>query len=383
MITGKKPASLYFHIPFCTRKCPYCHFFVLPNNANDQASLYDALALEWDCQKEKLEDKEIVSIYFGGGTPSLFIDYIPGILKWTQKLSIAPNCEITIETNPEDVTEELLDKILEAGINRISLGVQSFDDSSLQILNRTHNAKKALDSISLFHQKGVKNFSIDLMFDLPHQTLDSFLYTLSQLKRLDVPHISLYNLTIEKHTAFDRKKKQLEPFLPNQALSMQLLQAALEEFSEMGLQRYEISAFAKPGFASQHNLGYWSSRPYLGLGPSACSFWEHKRWKNIAHLRKYRKALMESTSPAEYVEELPLDAQFAEHLILHLRREVGADLRELEELFGNIPLDLRSDIDNLIHQGHLIEKEQHLKLSEKGLLFYDSIAEDLIRLPQP
>ena len=216
------------------------------------------------------------------------------------------------------------------------------------------------------------------MFDLPNQTLESWLKTLEGIQELPISHLSLYNLTFEKHTSFYKNQKTLLPKVPGSELSLQLLQSAISSLEKMNLQRYEISAFAKPGKESRHNLGYWSSRPYLGLGPSACSYWGKKRWKNLAHFNRYAAKLKNGLLPLEYEEELTYPADVREHFILHLRQIKGVDLRSFEKILGKIPTELNNDLTRLKQENYLEIEEDLCKLTKKGLLFYDTIATELI-----
>ncbi|MFS8563032.1 MAG: radical SAM family heme chaperone HemW [Rhabdochlamydiaceae bacterium] len=294
LITGEE-ISLYFHIPFCTRKCPYCHFYVTSNKQSSKDLLLEALKQEWELQKEKIEGKKVISIYFGGGTPALFGPApIQTILSW---ISIPPHCEITLEANPEEITFELMQAYKAAGINRVSIGVQSLDNDLLKILGRTHNAEKALSGIEATYKAGLTNISIDLMYEIPHQSLSVWKKTLSQLNNLPIKHLSLYNLTIEPDTLFFKKSKKLTPHLPSSDACLEMLNLAVTELEKVGLYRYEISAFSQEGYQSCHNTGYWQGRPFLGFGPSAFSYWEGSRFRNIAHLQKYADRLQASLSP--------------------------------------------------------------------------------------
>ena len=275
--------------------------------------------LEWRRRLPQLLGKRIVSIYFGGGTPTLFCEGIAEILQWTRELEIASDCEITVEGNPDEVTEPLLQILLQAGVNRLSLGVQSLDDSSLQVLERRHSAQKAKAAIFEASRSGFQNISIDLMFDLPGQTEQSWQETLNQAATLPITHLSLYNLTLEPHTVFFKKKSLLEPLIPKPETSLQLLERAIASIEQMGLLRYEISAFAKPGKESRHNMGYWTARPFLGLGPSAFSYWEKKRFRNIANIQRYARSLKEGTSPIDFEEELLYPDSANELLAVQLR----------------------------------------------------------------
>ncbi len=360
-----KEISLYFHIPFCTKKCPYCHFYVIPNRRSHQHLLKEAIELEWRLNEPLLEGKKIVSIYFGGGTPSLF-EEIGAIL---QLIPRDGDCEITIEANPEESSPEMFARFRSLGINRLSLGVQSLDDRSLETLERIHTSEKAKEAIFNAKSAGFENISIDLMYDLPNQTEESWRYTLDQLSPLPIQHLSLYNLTIEPHTPFHKRKVTT----PSAELSLRFLTAALEKLDSIGLKRYEISAFSKPGFESRHNLGYWTARPFLGFGPSAYSYWEGERFRNVANIHRYASALKEGKSPVDFREKRPHPANLLELLAVEIRLRRGVDLTQRQ-----LPLQTLEKIEELKSIGLLKEKEGRLSLTERGLLLYDTVASELI-----
>lgn len=369
--TRVQPISLYFHIPFCTKKCPYCHFYVIPNNQKHREELLEGLLLEWEQVRPHLLPYEIVSIYFGGGTPTLFgVEPIKILLsKIHQQSAVASDCEITLEANPEDVTPALMQGYREAGINRVSIGVQSLQDDSLLVLGRTHNANKAIGAIEATFNAGITNISIDLMYELPDQTPESFQKTLNRLNALPITHLSLYNLTIEPHTAFYKQTLKL----PSDAENFAMLQMAMSHLEKIGLKRYEISAFAKPGFESRHNTGYWTARPFFGLGPSAFSFFQDKRYRNCANLNRYLHALRENKSPIDFEETLPYPQNVHELLAVELRLLKGVDLNHFK-----LPETTHAILNRLTLEGYLDGQGDTLRLSEKGLLFYDSVASEII-----
>lgn len=352
--------SLYFHIPFCTKKCPYCHFYVLPDNEDSKKLLLQGLEKEWQHYLPQIQGKKILSVYFGGGTPSLFgPSAINTILNWIQPTS---DCEITLETNPETSIQDY------QGINRVSIGVQSLDDSSLSILGRNHNAKKAIEAIESCN---IPNISCDLMYDLPHQNLSSWERTLHKLTQLPITHVSLYNLTFEPNTVFFKRKKTLTPHLPSPETSLQMLQTAVSSLENSGFSRYEISAFAKPNFHSIHNIGYWIGRPFIGFGPSAFSYWNNKRFRNCANLKLYVEKLQRNESPVDFEEELPYPANLNELLAIRLRLLEGADI-------SHTPPETRKRLTSLKEKGWVTINDNQALLTPDGLLFYDSVAETLI-----
>ena len=327
--------------------------------------LREGLALEWQQVFPHIASHSIASVYFGGGTPSLFGP--EGIAPVLERIPISPQTEITIEANPEECTLSLLKSFRDLGINRISFGVQSLDDSSLQTLGRLHSARKAKSALFDAAEAGFQNISIDLMFDLPDQTEESFRRTLNELSALPIQHVSLYNLTVEPHTVFFKQK--IKPLSGER--SVRLLNMAVDKLESLGFYRYEISAFAKPGFASIHNTGYWTGRPFWGLGPSAFSFWNGERFRNVSHLHRYVRLLKEGKSPIDFREKLPSPADAQELLAIGLRRLEGIPL-------SAVPPISWPSIEKLIRQDLLEKTDERLCLTKQGLLFYDTVATELI-----
>ena len=365
--------SLYFHFPFCTKKCPYCHFFVLPDQEDLKASFLKGILKEWELRFPYFQNKEMVSLYFGGGTPTLFPEGIKEILERAKSLHLSPNIEITVEANPEEVTLPLMRSLKEWGVNRISMGVQSFDEATLRILGRNHSAKKAISAIETIAEAGIENISIDLMYELPSQTVESWKETVKQTATLPITHLSLYNLTFEPNTLYYKKRKQLLPTLPKDESSLEMLTFATDFFESIGLKRYEISAFAKEEKVSIHNTGYWIGRPFLGFGPSAFSFIEGSRFRNHLHLKRYCEDLSIGKLPIDFEEKLPYPANVHELLAIRLRLFEGIDLKNFE-----MPSECHHIIRELEKEGFLIQKGDRIALTRQGHLFYDTVAEKII-----
>lgn len=372
--------SLYFHIPFCTRKCDYCHFYVLLDQESAKRQLADGFELEWALLQPYLADKKVVTVYFGGGTPSLFgPSRIASLLQMIQHTcSIIPNAEITLEVNPENVTLELMQAYAAAGITRVSIGIQTLDAQLLTLLGRLHSPEIALNAVETVYQSGISNISIDLMYDLPKQTIEHWTATLKQIRKLPLTHLSLYNLTIEPHTLFFKRESQIRPLLPDEEVSLAMYETAIENLENMGLQQYEISAFSKPGYESKHNTGYWTGRHFLGLGPSAFSYWEGKRFRNIAHLGKYCSALKKGLSPVDFEEQLDPDAHRRELFVIHLRLRQGVSLPDFTRSYGSLDFLTQASLNRLINEGYLYQKEERILLTKQGILFYDHVASELI-----
>lgn len=336
--------------------------------------------MEWQQKLPLLTHKKILSIYLGGGTPSLLTPQeLEKILGWISKdVTLSSSCEITLEMNPENATLPYLQAVKELGINRISLGVQSLDDSLLEVLDRRHGASKAIQALENAQNAGFTNISIDLMYDLPHQTLLQWQNTLHKVESLPITHLSLYNLTIEPHTLFFKKQNELKPHLPKEEVSLQMLEYACSYLDSIGLKRYEISAFAKDLKISIHNTGYWTGRSFLGYGPSAFSFWERKRFRNIANLNKYHSLLESHKDPIDFQEELVFPDNIHELLAVQLRLLEGVNLAEFEKKWGKLPSITYQVLDSLKRKDLLTKKDENVKLSKTGLLFYDSVAEEII-----
>lgn len=344
----------------------------MKDNEKQQATLMKCLKKEWLIKRSLFKPNDVISLYFGGGTPSRSIAIIKEVLLWFETLPI----EITVESNPEDLTREKLQDLQIIGVNRLSIGAQSFIDSELQTLGRAHTSQKAIIAIQMAAQY-ISNLSIDLMMELPDQTFESFQKSCEIATSLPICHLSLYNLTIEPKTAFARRKDLL-PRLPKEGDSLKMLQSAIKIFEKNNLHRYEISAFCKKGFESKHNLGYWQARPFLGFGPSAFSYWNKSRFQNSCNLVKYAKALESEKTCLEYSETLSFDAHFAELFAVELRVLRGIDLDHFQKRHGTFSLIFSKKIDNLLKQNLLIQSKNHVRLSERGKLFYDTVAEYLI-----
>ena len=372
--------SLYFHIPFCKRKCDYCHFYVIPDQEKAKEQLLEGFKLELLLLEPILRNKKIVTLYFGGGTPSLFgPDRIEQVIKQVKNSCYLDlSAEITLEANPENITFELMQAYAKTGINRVSIGIQTLDALLLNLLGRQHNPETALQAINTTYQAGIKNISIDLMYDLPKQTIRHWEATLTQIQSLPLNHLSLYNLTIEPHTLFFKNQSQLRPLLPDEETSLEMYQIAIEKLEKMNLQQYEISAFAIPGTESKHNTGYWTGRPFLGLGPSAFSYLLGKRFRNIANLGRYNQILKTGKHPIDFEEELNPDAQRRELFVIQLRLLQGISLEEFKRKHGPFDEGMQQTLSRLILEGYLNLHEGHIKLTKRGILFYDTLASDLI-----
>jgi oxygen-independent coproporphyrinogen-3 oxidase len=290
-------AGIYIHIPFCRRACHYCDFHFTTNLKNSE-NIVDSILKEIKLRKYYLEGERIATIYFGGGTPTLLPTFdLARIINQISKLhTVVNDAEITVEANPEDLSPEKLNELREIGVNRLSLGTQSFIDAELKWMNRMHSSSQAVASIKNAQDIGFKNISIDLIFGLPHQQEADWEFNLDKSVKLDVQHVSSYGLTIEKKTVLEKRISQGVQAPPDESMTNRFLRMNMEFFPANGFEHYETSNYALEGFISRHNSSYWKGENYIGLGPSAHSFDGISRQWNIKSNAGYISAL-ESDKP--------------------------------------------------------------------------------------
>ena len=368
MSSAEPSPGLYIHIPFCKTKCPYCDFYSITNEGlissfvkafRAEALLYRDRFLPFD------------SLYFGGGTPSCIgetaMEELFGAVRTVFKLT--DDIEITIEMNPDDVTEKVLDHYRKLGVNRISLGIQALDDKSLTFLGRRHGASGAKKSIALVKEAGFSNFSIDLIYGLPHQTEHHWLKTLEEACSFGPAHLSCYELTIHEATPFAGmlKKGTLKP--TGEAKQRRLFLATSRFLTDHGFIHYEVSNFAcSKKLRSRHNLKYWRHAPYLGLGPSAHSFLYRKRWWNTKSVEEYCGHLTKGRPPVEGKEILSQEQTDLERLFLGLRNAEGVDIDSITPQEG-----LKKAIDKLVSQGLVEVHRGRIVPTIKGYLLADRL----------
>lgn len=327
-------AGIYIHIPFCKKRCSYCDFYteVAPQLI---PSLIDSLIKELKSRQDYLKTKTINTIYFGGGTPSvLSAQEFQKIFDTINELYlIAENAEITFEANPDDLTPDFFKSISALPFNRISIGIQSFDDDDLQRINRRHTSKEAVEAVKLAQQSGFKNLSIDLIYGLPFQTLERWEKQLNIALSLNVQHISIYGLTYEEGTKLwkQREKKEITPVDDETMNKMYSLM--LKKLEESGFDRYEISNFSLPDFSSRHNTSYWRQEPYIGIGPSAHSYDIESRQWNVSSITQYIKLLNNNEVFFEK-EELSIADKYNDYVMVSLRTTAGINLEKIEAEFG-------------------------------------------------
>lgn len=372
-------AGIYIHIPFCRQACHYCNFH-FSTSMKGKSDIVKAIVKELDQRHEYLENKSLETIYFGGGTPSVMtIDEIESILTSISKYyDFDSSAEITIEANPEDLTPQYLKQLKDIGVNRLSIGVQSFHDKDLQFMNRSHNAKEAQDSINHALQL-FNDISIDLIFGGQYSSPQNWTQNLQTAIQFDPTHISCYSLTIEDGTAFGNwiEKNKIKP-IEDEIQKEQFLET-IDTLNQAGYQHYEISNYAKPDKYARHNTNYWRSKPYLGLGPSAHSFDGKSRQWNIANNHKYLTSVLDNVSYFT-TEKLSEQDQYNEYILTSLRTMWGCK-QERIDLFGSVYTD-HFDINSklIIAEKKAIFQDNTLYLTTEGKLFADQIAEELFLL---
>jgi oxygen-independent coproporphyrinogen III oxidase len=372
-------AGIYLHIPFCRKRCHYCDFFK-STDLSQKARLLEGLRKELESRAFELASEEISTIYLGGGTPSvLLIDELKAILNTIRRnYRVSPEAEITMEANPDDLSQAILSVIREIGFNRLSMGVQSFSELDLKLMNRRHGVMQAVQSVKWAKTAGFSNISIDLIYGLPNQTLEEWERNVRVAVELDVQHISAYNLTYHEGTVFyDRLKKGILKELPDE-LSLRQFEVLISILKDAGFEHYEISNFCKPGMYSQHNSSYWKNKKYLGIGPSAHSFdLQTRRW-NVSSVSGYLEGL-ENNAPYSESEILTEQDRFNDYIITGLRTIWGI----LEELirteFSDPYLSHFQKIrDKYLTSGHVIEDSGKTCLSPVGLFVSDQIMADFM-----
>lgn len=363
------PESLYIHIPFCIRKCLYCDFLSVTYNELLAKAYTDALCKELILKKDFAG--ELKTVYVGGGTPSILPEecfrQLFKCLKENFKFSDLP--EITVEANPGTIDKSKIDAMLSLGVNRLSVGVQSFNDDELKTLGRIHTSDEALKAIETIKNSGIDNFSVDLIYGIPGQTLDSWKKTVSKAVGLSPAHISSYELTPEKDTPLYGLIQSGEIKMPDEELVLSMYDYAIDYLASKGYEHYEISNFALHGFKCLHNLNYWERGEYIGAGAGAHSFIRGFRSKNTDDIRRYIKDLNKGTIPEAESAEIKRDDAIKEFIFLNLRKTEGINLVKAEALGLNMP----GVCMELIEDGYLEIKGDYLRLSRKGIVIANAI----------
>jgi len=371
-------SGIYIHIPFCKKICYYCDFYFSLNLAN-KLDIVQAICTELELRKHFYSPETVIqTIYFGGGTPSvLTAQEIAKILNSiTEFYTVSPEAEITFECNPDDLTLNYCQDLHVLGINRLSIGIQSFHDKDLEVMNRRHNSYEAEAAVLNAKQAGFNNITIDVMYGLPGMTPAEWDYTLSKVAELDVQHISAYALTIEPKTAFSKFVKNGRIKIPKDEGVVQYFERLIEFAKEQGFEHYEISNFAKDGMYSKHNTSYWQQKKYLGVGASAHSFnGEYRMW-NISNNRKYIESIMQGIVPNEE-EKLSQIDRYNEYIMTSLRTKWGVNIEYLKKNFEKDYYRTFAEINKkYIAKGLLQEKENSIILTNKGVMLSDAIMSD-------
>ena len=372
-------SGIYIHIPFCKQACHYCDFHFSTSLKNKDA-LLKSILMEIDNRINYLSNKTIETIYFGGGTPSLLSEKeIFQILEKIYKLyNVSNTAEITLEGNPDDLSDEKLKELKRLEINRLSIGLQSFDEEELIWMNRAHNAKQSESSVKRAQDRGFENITIDLIYGSKFSNLTNWKKTLDKAIALQVPHISSYNLTIEEKTKLGHDFKVKKEVAIDDEKSSEMFLEMIDRLEKSNFIHYEISNFGKEGFFSKHNSNYWKGEHYLGLGPSAHSFDGTSRQWNVSNNNLYIKRLEEKSEAYFEKEILTETEQFNEYILTSLRTIWGIDLNYLKINFNSdFVTNFLNQIQEYIKRETVVVKDNTYTLTEKGKLLADKIASEL------
>lgn len=387
---------VYIHVPFCISRCTYCAFHSITmekGNAGLVESYLDTLFMEIALAGEKHSGSEIKSIFLGGGTPSLLSpSAIYAILnRLSGAFKLSPKAEITLEANPESLKKRnIFSDYLSSGINRLSIGVQSLDDAILKTLGRIHKTRDSVNAIMGARAAGFTNIGVDLIWGLPGQSIRQWLQTLKEATQLGPDHISAYNLTLEPGTILEKKWEAGEIVLPPERDQSLMFMEGSSLLEANGYMQYEISNYAKMGFQSRHNMGYWEGRDYLGLGPSATSTIGDLRWTNPADLKAWN-SVIEKRGMGRLPEKLTPRTRILETVMLRLRTARGLKLKTYREMTGHdLVRDFHTLVETMHNNGLIRIRDGHLSLTRKGMLvsnviignLFERIAETLQKNPE-
>lgn len=372
-------AGIYLHIPFCKKRCIYCDFFSSTRNEK-KATYIEALCQELELRRDYLDEERIETIYFGGGTPSqLAKEDFERIFSSLYKIyPISPEAEITLEANPDDLSPEYIHMLRTLPFNRLSIGIQTFNENTLKLLQRRHTAQQAIEAFTRCREAGFHNISIDLMYGLPGETMESWEKDLQQALEMKPEHISAYHLIYEEGTPLWKLRQQHQVEEVEEDLSVSLFTTLIHRLKEHGYQHYEISNFSLPGFHSRHNSSYWTGKKYLGCGASAHSYNGHSRQWNVASIEKYIQGI-EQKKPEYEIEELDLYTRYNDFVITTIRTSWGMPLSKLKSDFGDSLYQycLRMAQPHL-KQGKLEITNHVLRLTESGIFVSDGIMSDML-----
>ena len=373
--------GLYLHIPFCQRRCIYCDFYSTTCGAEERGRYVDALCRELAARAAEAGRQQLATIYLGGGTPS---QLSPGELEWVLRavydaFEVSPEAEVTVEANPDDLTADYVAALAGLPVNRVSLGVQTFDDDALRLLRRRHTGRQATEAVERLAGAGFENLSLDLIYGLPGQTLPRWEADLDRALSLPATHLSAYALIYEEDTELWRMRRRGEVAEADEELSLSLFERLMDKTAEAGFAHYEISNFARPGWQARHNTAYWTGEAYIGCGPGAhsydgCSI----RRRNLPDLTAYTAASPDV--PCE-TEQLGTDERYNEFILTSLRMADGLDLAALAERFGTEARaeTLRTARGHL-SAGRLRQDGERLRLTRRGLFVSDDVMSDFMRV---
>ena len=374
-------AAIYFHVPFCKQACYYCNFH-FSTSLKHKKPVLDAMLSELKLRKKELaETEKINSIYFGGGTPSLLSSAEVSVLihEVKRNFNVAVDAEITLEMNPDDDRPNYLEELKTIGVNRLSVGIQSFHEEELKLMNRAHNAQEAFDVLNRI-QGLYDNFSLDLIFGLPNSTPESWQKNVEYALQFNPTHISSYLLTVEPKTVLNHQidNKQIEVLGEEDVLTQ--FNFLVDRLQAKGYDHYELSSFGKPGFRSVNNTAYWSEKPYLGIGPSAHSFNGETRSWNISNNAQYLKGISVGKPMIER-EKLSDADRYNEYIMIGLRMQNGISLDYIEKNFGSdYKILLKKGVQSQIASQVLYWDGDSLKVSRNAMMLVDGIASDLFKL---
>ena len=372
----KKPTSAYVHIPFCTQICYYCDFSKVFIKNQPVDSYLEHLLEEF----QSYDIQKLRTLYIGGGTPTaLSASQLEVLLNGlTKNLDLSALEELTIEANPGDLDADKIAVLKNSAVNRVSLGVQTFDDKMLKKIGRSHLEKDIYENIDRLKLAGFDNISIDLIYALPGQTMEQVKDNVAKAIGLDIPHMSLYSLILENHTVFMNRMRRGKLPLPKEELEAEMFEYIIAELEKSGFEHYEISNFSKPGFESRHNLMYWDNAEYYGIGAGASGYVNGVRYKNHGPIRHYLTAVEEGN--ARITEEhLSQKEQMEEEMFLGLRKKSGVSMARFEEKFGRSFDGLYGEIvKDLVQQGLMQIEGDRVRMTKRGLFLGDTVAERFI-----
>ena len=371
-----KPTSAYVHIPFCTQICYYCDFSKVFIKNQPVDSYLEHLIEEY----HSYDIKKLRTLYIGGGTPTaLSAPQLAFLLeKLTDKLDLSYLEELTIEANPGDLDQEKIAVLKDSPVNRVSLGVQTFNDRMLKQIGRSHLEKDIYENIANLKKAGFDNISIDLIYALPKQTMEDVKTNVAKAIALDIPHMSLYSLILENHTVFMNRMRRGKLPLPKEDLEAEMFEYIIAELEKAGFEHYEISNFSKPGFESRHNLMYWDNAEYYGIGAGASGYVDGIRYKNHGPIRHYLQAV-EAGNARVQEEVLTLNEKMEEEMFLGLRKKSGVSKKRFEEKFGlSFEDQYGAVVSELTEQGLLVPDRDIVRMTKQGLFLGDTVAEKFI-----